>query len=56
MNLTPSVFSPAVLLCGPCDSGKTTLFSQLLHGKPIETYTSMKVTRYSVRLLESTSN
>ena len=33
----------AVLLCGPCDSGKTTLFSQLLHGKPMETYTSMKV-------------
>ncbi len=33
----------AILLCGPCDSGKTTLFSQLLHGKPMETYTSMKV-------------
>eukprot|EP00092_Neocalanus_flemingeri_P014074 GFUD01015183.1.p1 GENE.GFUD01015183.1~~GFUD01015183.1.p1 ORF type:complete len:258 (-),score=94.38 GFUD01015183.1:119-892(-) len=30
-----------VLICGPCDSGKTTLLSQLVVGKPVETYTSM---------------
>ena len=32
----------AVLICGPCDSGKTLLFSQLLHKTKIETFTSMK--------------
>ena len=31
----------AVLIVGPSDAGKTLLFGQLLHGKPIETYTSM---------------
>jgi len=30
-----------VLICGSCDSGKTTLLSQLVVGKPVETYTSM---------------
>jgi signal recognition particle receptor subunit beta len=30
-----------VLICGPCDSGKTTLLSQLVLGKPVLTYTSM---------------
>jgi len=32
----------AVLICGPCDSGKTLLFSQLLHKTKVETFTSMK--------------
>jgi len=31
-----------VLLCGTCDSGKTTLLAQLVAGKPVETYSSMK--------------
>jgi len=31
-----------VLICGSCDSGKTTLLSQLVSSKPVETYTSMK--------------
>eukprot|EP00095_Tigriopus_kingsejongensis_P012722 maker-scaffold43_size480169-snap-gene-1.19 protein:Tk12722 transcript:maker-scaffold43_size480169-snap-gene-1.19-mRNA-1 annotation:"hypothetical protein DAPPUDRAFT_205698" len=31
-----------VLICGPCESGKTTLFAQLLHEKNVETYTSTK--------------
>lgn len=35
-------FGRGILLCGTCDSGKTTLFSQLIQGKPVETYTSMK--------------
>jgi len=30
-----------LLICGTSDSGKTTLFGQLVAGKPIETYTSM---------------
>jgi len=30
-----------VLICGVCDSGKTTLLAQLVVGKPMETYTSM---------------
>lgn len=30
-----------VLICGICDSGKTTLFSQLLSAKLVQTYTSM---------------
>lgn len=30
-----------ILILGPCDSGKTTMLGQLLHGKPVETYTSM---------------
>jgi len=30
-----------VLICGTCDSGKTTLFSQLVSGKLVPTYTSM---------------
>jgi len=30
-----------ILICGPCDSGKTTLLAQLVVGKPVETYTSM---------------
>jgi len=30
-----------VLICGTCDSGKTTLLAQLVVGKPVETYTSM---------------
>jgi len=34
-------FGRGILLCGTCDSGKTTLFSQLMTGKPIESYTSM---------------
>lgn len=32
----------AVLICGPCDAGKTQLFSQLLYAKESETYTSMQ--------------
>jgi len=35
-------YGRGILLCGACDSGKTTLFGQLLQGKPVETYTSMK--------------
>jgi len=35
-------FGRGILLCGTCDSGKTTLFSQLMTGKPVESYTSMK--------------
>lgn len=31
----------AILIAGPSDAGKTLLFSQLAHGKPIETFTSM---------------
>jgi len=34
-----------ILLCGVCDSGKTTLLTQLSCGKPLATYTSMKETR-----------
>ena len=30
-----------ILICGACDSGKTTLLSQLVVGKPVKTYTSM---------------
>jgi len=30
-----------VLICGICDSGKTTLFSQLISAKLVQTYTSM---------------
>ena len=30
-----------VLICGICDSGKTTLLSQLISGKAVQTYTSM---------------
>lgn len=30
-----------LLICGTCDSGKTTLLGQLVAGKPVETYTSM---------------
>ena len=30
-----------VLICGPSDSGKTTLVGQLVAGKAVETYTSM---------------
>ena len=30
-----------VLICGISDSGKTTLFSQLVSGKVVQTYTSM---------------
>jgi len=32
----------SILICGPSDSGKTLLFSQLVHGKQIDTYTSMQ--------------
>jgi len=32
----------AVLICGPCDAGKTLLFSRLLHKANVETFTSMK--------------
>jgi len=32
----------AILICGPSDSGKTILFSQLVYGKQIDTYTSMQ--------------
>lgn len=32
----------AVLICGPCDSGKTLLFSQMLNNTKVETFTSMK--------------
>lgn len=35
-------FGRGILLCGSCDAGKTTLLGQLLQGKPLETYTSMK--------------
>jgi len=31
-----------VLIAGPCDSGKTLMFSQLLHGKPVQTFASMQ--------------
>lgn len=29
------------MICGVCDSGKTTLFSQLISAKLVQTYTSM---------------
>jgi len=32
----------SLLLLGTCDAGKTALFSQLIHRKPVETYTSTK--------------
>lgn len=32
----------AVLITGLCDSGKTLIFSQLLHNKYVETFTSIK--------------
>ena len=35
-------FSQDVLLCGISDSGKTTLLSQLVAGKTVQTYTSMQ--------------
>jgi len=35
-----------VLICGACDSGKTTLLSQLVSSKPVETYTSMQENRH----------
>jgi len=31
-----------VLVLGSCEAGKTTLLAQLIHNKPVETYTSMK--------------
>jgi len=43
-------FGRGILLCGTCDSGKTTLLGQLLHDKPIETYTSMKENTGSLAL------
>lgn len=41
----------AVLILGPCYAGKTLLFSQLMHGMQIETFTSIKenVGQYSGR-------
>jgi len=36
-----------ILFCGPCDGGKTTLISQLVVGKPVETYTSMMENKFS---------
>jgi len=39
-----------VLICGPCDSGKTTLLSQLVVGKPVETYTSMAHNKFSMQI------
>ena len=39
-NINSSNFSD-VLICGICDSGKTTLFSQLISAKLVQTYTSM---------------
>jgi len=39
---TKKKFGRGILLCGTCDSGKTTLLGQLIKGKPLETYTSMK--------------
>ena len=32
----------AVLICGPCDSGKTLLFSKMTNKTMVETFTSMK--------------
>jgi len=32
----------AILICGPSDSGKSLLFSQLVHRKKIDTFTSMQ--------------
>ena len=31
----------SVLIVGPSDAGKTALFSQLVHGRCVDTYTSM---------------
>ena len=31
-----------VMLAGTCEAGKTALFAQVVHGKPVETYTSAK--------------
>lgn len=32
----------SILICGPCDAGKTQLFSNLLYGRQSETFTSMQ--------------
>lgn len=41
----------AILITGLCDSGKTLIFSQLLHNKFVSTFTSIKenVGEYSVK-------
>ncbi len=37
-----------VLITGICDSGKTTILSQLVSGKTRQTYTSMNHNRFSL--------
>ena len=37
----------AILICGPCDAGKTQLFSQLLYSKEVRTSTSFTYCRES---------
>lgn len=39
-----------VLLCGISDSGKTTILSQLVAGKPVQTYTSMQHNKFPYSL------
>jgi len=36
-----------VLICGVCDSGKTTILSQLVSGRSVQTYTSMQHNKFS---------
>ncbi len=31
-----------VIVAGTCEAGKTAMFARLVHGKPVETYTSAK--------------
>ena len=38
------------MLCGICDSGKTTILSQLIAGKTVQTYTSMQHNKFQFSL------
>ena len=40
------IFFLDVLITGICDSGKTTILSQLVSGEPGQTYTSMNYNRF----------
>ena len=48
-------FGRDVPICGPCYAGKTTLLSQLLIGKQVETYTSMVHTNITINLEDKPS-
>ena len=44
-----------MLLCGISDSGKTTILSQLVAGKTVQTYTSMQHNKFSYTLQQGTA-